>query len=122
MSTSHAESFQISTGSKALDELIGGGIKSSTINEAFGETGAGITQLSHTLCVTCQINNPSQNYYGGKAFFIDTENSFRPSRIRQIAKRFGMNENDVLENILIARAYNTEHLMELLSKPYFVNV
>jgi meiotic recombination protein DMC1 len=41
--------FRISTGSKEFDRLLGGGIMSSSITEAFGEFRTGKTQLSHTL-------------------------------------------------------------------------
>ncbi|KAF8034295.1 hypothetical protein BT93_C0554 [Corymbia citriodora subsp. variegata] len=45
----------ITTGSQALDEILGGGIETLGITEAFGESGSGKTQLAHTLCVTTQI-------------------------------------------------------------------
>ncbi|PRD21872.1 UNVERIFIED_CONTAM: Meiotic recombination DMC1/LIM15-like protein [Trichonephila clavipes] len=66
--------FRISTGSEELNKLMGGGIESMAITEVFGEFRTGKTQLSHTLCVTCQL--PGANgYSGGKAMFIDTENT-----------------------------------------------
>ncbi|PHU13862.1 Meiotic recombination protein DMC1 -like protein, partial [Capsicum chinense] len=46
---------KITTGSQALDELLGGGIETSAITEAFGEFRSGKTQLAHTLCVSTQI-------------------------------------------------------------------
>ncbi|XP_064179937.1 meiotic recombination protein DMC1/LIM15 homolog isoform X3 [Anguilla rostrata] len=42
--------FHITTGSLEFDKLIGGGIESMAITEAFGEFRTGKTQLSHTLC------------------------------------------------------------------------
>jgi meiotic recombination protein DMC1 len=45
----------ISTGSKNFDKLLGGGIETQSITEAFGEFRTGKTQLSHTLCVTAQL-------------------------------------------------------------------
>ena len=41
--------LKISTGSKEFDKLIGGGVQSASITEAFGEFRTGKTQLSHTL-------------------------------------------------------------------------
>ncbi|XP_071278971.1 meiotic recombination protein DMC1/LIM15 homolog isoform X4 [Agelaius tricolor] len=67
--------FHISTGSQEFDKLLGGGIESMAITEAFGEFRTGKTQLSHTLCVTAQLPGPS-GYTGGKTIFIDTENTF----------------------------------------------
>lgn len=78
---------RITTGSKALDDLIGGGIETQSITEVFGEFGSGKSQLAHELAVTVQL--PIEK--GGleaEAVFIDTENTFRPERIEQIAKHF----------------------------------
>ncbi|NWS98986.1 DMC1 protein, partial [Mionectes macconnelli] len=105
--------FHISTGSQEFDKLLGGGIESMAITEAFGEFRTGKTQLSHTLCVTAQLPGPN-GYTGGKIIFIDTENTFRPDRLRDIADRFSVDHEAVLDNVLYARAYTSEHQMELL--------
>uniref|UniRef100_A0A4W3I1M8 Meiotic recombination protein n=1 Tax=Callorhinchus milii TaxID=7868 RepID=A0A4W3I1M8_CALMI len=105
--------FHITTGSQEFDKLLGGGIESMAITEAFGEFRTGKTQMSHTFCVTAQI--PGANgYYGGKVIFIDTENTFRPDRLRGIADRFNLDPEAILDNVLYARAYTSEHQMELL--------
>lgn len=105
--------FRITTGSQELDKLLGGGMESMAITEAFGEFRTGKTQLSHTLCVTSQL--PGANgYTGGKVVFIDTENTFRPDRLRAIADRFNLDQNAVLDNVLYARAYTSEHQYELM--------
>merc|ERR1719463_575459 len=103
----------LTTGSSALDGLLGGGIETGQITEIFGEFRCGKTQLCHTLCVVCQL--PVDN--GGaesKALYIDTEGTFRPERLVQIATRFNLNPDDVLENVTYARAYNSEHQEQLL--------
>ncbi|CAL1527049.1 unnamed protein product [Lymnaea stagnalis] len=105
--------FKVSTGSQELDKLLGGGIESMAITEAFGEFRTGKTQLSHTLCVTTQIPG-AKGYCGGKVVFIDTENTFRPDRLRDIADRFNVDQSAVLDNVLYARAYTSEHQYELL--------
>ncbi|CAG0887575.1 unnamed protein product [Darwinula stevensoni] len=105
--------FRISTGSQELDKLLGGGLESMAITEAFGEFRTGKTQLAHTFCVTAQIPRPN-GYPGGKVIFIDTENTFRPDRLRAIADRFNLDQNAVLENVLYARAYTSEHQFQLL--------
>ncbi|XP_078349042.1 meiotic recombination protein DMC1/LIM15 homolog [Oculina patagonica] len=105
--------FRISTGSTELDKLLGGGIESMSITEVFGEFRTGKTQLSHTLCVTAQL--PGANgYTGGKVIFIDTENTFRPDRLREIADRFNLDQNAMLDNVLYCRAYTSEHQYELM--------
>ncbi|VDD96318.1 unnamed protein product [Enterobius vermicularis] len=106
--------FRISTGSKELDKLIGGGVESQSITEVFGEYRTGKTQLSHTLCVTCQFPNETGTFKGGKIIYIDTENTFRPDRLRQICDRFNVDQESALDNVLYARAYTSEHQMELL--------
>ncbi|KAK3559607.1 hypothetical protein QTP86_013549 [Hemibagrus guttatus] len=105
--------FHVTTGSLEFDKLLGGGVESMAITEAFGEFRTGKTQLSHTLCVTAQL--PGENgYTGGKVIFIDSENTFRPDRLKDIADRFNVDHEAVLDNVLYARAYTSEHQMELL--------
>ncbi|CAB3994359.1 meiotic recombination DMC1 LIM15 homolog, partial [Paramuricea clavata] len=105
--------FRIATGSDELNKLLGGGIESMSITEVFGEFRTGKTQLSHTLCVSAQL--PGANgYSGGKVIFIDTENTFRPDRLREIADRFNLDQNAMLDNVLYCRAYTSEHQFELL--------
>lgn len=50
-----SEIIQLTTGSKELDKLLGGGIETGSITEMFGEFRTGKTQLCHTLAVTCQV-------------------------------------------------------------------
>jgi len=99
---------KISTGSKAFDKLLGGGIESQSITEAFGEFRSGKTQIAMTLCVTAQMPK-DQGGGNGKVAFIDTEGTFRPERIFPIAKRYGVSPEDILENIVYGRAYTHEH-------------
>lgn len=51
-----SELVQLTTGSKELDRLLGGGIETGSITEIFGEFRSGKTQICHTLAVTCQVN------------------------------------------------------------------
>lgn len=53
-------------------------------------------------------------FVGGKVLLIDTENQFRPNRVAEIAQSFGLDKQEVLKNVNYARAYNSEHLMEML--------
>lgn len=108
------EVVKVSTGSSALDKLLGGGIETCSITEVFGEFRTGKTQLCHTLCVTSQL--PREKGGGnGKVCFIDTEGTFRPERIEPIAERFGVDAHSTLENIITARAYTHEQQMKLLT-------
>ncbi|XP_067285779.1 meiotic recombination protein DMC1/LIM15 homolog isoform X2 [Pseudorasbora parva] len=105
--------FHVTTGSLEFDKLLGGGVESMAITEAFGEFRTGKTQLAHTLCVTAQLPG-EYGYSGGKVIFIDSENTFRPERLKDIADRFNVDHEAVLDNVLYARAYTSEHQMELL--------
>ncbi len=106
----------ITTGSQNLNELLGGrGIESRAITEAFGAFGSGKTQLGSTLAVRVQLP-VEQGGANGKCVFIDTEGTFRPARIKQIAEAMGANAEKVLKNILVARAFNSDHQMLLLEK------
>jgi DNA repair protein RadA len=106
----------ITTGSKNLNELLGGkGVESRSITEAFGAYGSGKTQLGLTLAVNTQLP-PENGGANGKTVFIDTEGTFRPSRIKQIAEGLGANPEKVLKNILVARAFNSDHQILLLEK------
>jgi len=106
----------ITTGSKNLNELLGGrGIESRAVTEAFGAYGSGKTQLGLTLAVNVQLPL-EKGGTSGKAVFIDTEGTFRPSRIKQIAEKIGANPEKVLKNIFVARAFNSDHQILLLEK------
>ena len=108
--------FYISTGSKNLDGLLGGkGIETKALTEAYGAFGSGKTQLGLTLAVHVQLPK-EKGGANGKAVFIDTEGTFRPERIRQIAEGLGASSEKVLKNILVARAFNSDHQILLMDK------
>jgi len=108
--------FYITTGSKNFDNLLGGkGVESRAITEAYGAYGSSKTQLALMLAVNVQLP-VEQGGVSGKAVFIDTEGTFRPVRIRQIAEGMGANPEKVLKNIFVARAFNSDHQMLLLEK------
>jgi DNA repair protein RadA len=110
------ELYHITTGSKNLDNLLGGkGIETKSITEAFGAFGSGKTQLALSLAVGVQLPE-EQGGANGKCVYIDTEGTFRPDRIRQYAEGIGANPEKVLKNILVARAFNSDHQMLLLDK------
>jgi DNA repair protein RadA len=99
--------YRISTGSKNLDELLDGGIETRAITELYGEYGTGKTQICHTLCVTVQQSKAEDNI--SRALYIDTENTFRPERIASIASARKIDPSIALENVIVAKAYNSSH-------------
>ncbi|KAA0049326.1 meiotic recombination protein DMC1-like protein [Cucumis melo var. makuwa] len=105
---------RITTGSQALDELLGGKPASRLFFfHHLTHHKSGKTQLAHTLCVSTQLPT-SMRGGNGKVAYIDTEGTFRPDRIVPIAERFGMDPGAVLDNIIYARAYTYEHQHNLL--------
>ncbi|VDN91369.1 unnamed protein product [Brugia pahangi] len=125
-----SEIIQIGTGSRELDRLLGGGVETGSITEIFGEFRTGKSQLCHTLAVMCQLP-VDMGGAEGKCLWIDTEGTFRPERLLAVAESFlkqlAMNSfwcddtfrhklspQDVLDNVVYARCYNTDHQMQLL--------
>jgi DNA repair protein RadA len=100
---------KIQVPSKALNELLGGGFETGAIIETFGQFGSSKTQIAHQLAVNCQLT-------GGTAVYIDTENTFRPERIKQMAEALDLDHMEVLKKIKVARAYNSDHQMLLGEK------
>jgi len=106
----------ITTGSENLNKLLGGkGVESKAITEAYGAFGSGKSQLGFCLAVNVQLPK-DKGGAEGKAVLIDTEGTFRPERIRQLAEGIGANSEKVLKNILVARAFNSDHQILLIDK------
>jgi len=106
---------KISTGSKELDNLLGGGIETGAITEFFGQFGSGKTQIALQAAVNVQLP-VEKGGLNGTAVFIDTEGTFRPERIMQMAAAKGLDPKEALKNIMVARAYNSDHQMLLAEK------
>ena len=99
---------RITTGSKALDDMLGGGIETQGITEFYGSFRSGKTQVAHQLAVNVQLPS-DKGGLGGTAIYIDTEGTFRPERLVDMAEPLGLNTETVLKNVVWARAYNSDH-------------
>ena len=106
---------KLTSGTSAMDELLGGGFETQSICEVFGEFGSGKTQIGHQLAVNT-ILPTSQGGLNGEVFYIDTEDTFRPERIAQMAEAVGIDPQDALDRIHVARAYNSAHQMLLVDE------
>jgi len=106
---------KVSTGSSNVDVLFEGGVETAAITECYGQYGSGKSQIAHVLAVRCQLPL-DKGGADGMAVFIDTENTFRPERIVQLAKGAGIDPDDALKNIKVARALNSDHQMLLAEK------
>jgi len=99
---------RISSGSNSFDDLLGGGLETKAVTEVYGEFWTGKTQLCHTLCVMVQQDTLAGGL-DAKALYIDTENTFRPERIVSISATRGIDPRKSLENIIVAKAFNSAH-------------
>jgi DNA repair protein RadA len=106
---------RISTGSAALDKMLNGGVETQAITSVYGRFGSGKTQLAFQLSVNVQ-KPVEQGGLGGKMVFFDTEDTFRPSRIRSMARGQGVNEDEALKNIIYSRIYNSTFQTSILEK------
>src|SRR5438128_5647317 len=87
-----------------------GGRETQAMSEIAREFGSGKSQLCYTLCVTANMPLDKEGL-GGNVIFIDTENTFRPERIHQIAENRGIKEpEDMLRKIYVCKIFNSGHL------------
>ena len=106
---------KLTTCSKAFDELLGGGLETQAITECFGEFGSGKSQLAHQLAVNV-TRGEDEGGLDGDTVWIDTESTFRPERIRQMAEALELDPETILKRIHVARAFNSHHQMLLMEK------
>lgn len=96
-----------------LPELGKSGIRAGESYEFFGSFRSGKSQICHQLCVTIQLPKKLGGL-GKKAIYIDTEGTFSPTRIAQMAERikeekgWDKSVDDILNDIMYARAKNTD--------------
>lgn len=122
-----------------VDELLGGGVETQSITEVYGEYGAGKSQVTHQLAVNVQLPEDAGGL-GGRAIFIDSEDTFRPERIDDMVRGLSDTQlnalldthnidgdpNDeetvselveaVLAHIDVAKAFNSNHQVLLAEK------
>jgi DNA repair protein RadA len=105
--------LRLTSGSRALDNILDGGLETQTITEFYGEYGSGKSQICHQLCVNVQLP-PERGGLNGSALYVDTENTFRLERIVQMSNHLGLEPEKVARNIIYAEAYTSDHQMFLL--------
>ncbi len=106
---------KITTGCKSIDEILGGGIETGGITELYGEYGVGKTQMSFQLCLNVQLSR-GEGGLEGKAAFVDTEGSFNPFRIKQMALALNLDPEKALRNIFYKHAPSLSHQEEITFK------
>jgi DNA repair protein RadA len=114
---------KLTTSSSQLDGLFGepheisgkGGLETTSITEFFGEYGSGKTQICFQLAVNATMPE-KEGGLNGHVMVIDTENTFRPKRIDDMAKAHGLDIDETQEKIHIVRAFNAAHQILLMEK------
>ena len=106
---------RLTTGSKAIDELVGGGLETQTITEFYGEYGVGKSVLCHQLAVNAQLPF-ERGGLNGSALYLDSENTFRPEWIIRMAEPLGLDPQETAQKIIYSEAYNSDHQILLLEK------
>lgn len=108
-----SEMLRCTTGCRSLDRLLGGGIETQSLTEFIGPYAAGKTQICFTLCVTSQLPI-EKGGLGGMVVYLDTEGTFSPERVHQIAEHWDLDPQRVLGNIYVGRVYTSDHQMILV--------
>ncbi|HUW90871.1 MAG TPA: DNA repair and recombination protein RadA [Candidatus Nanopelagicaceae bacterium] len=106
---------RLTTNSSTLDEILAGGIEPGSVTEFYGEYRTGKTQIAHQLCVNVQLPY-DEGGLEGNALYIDTEATFRPERIIQMAEAKDLDYHKTLQNITVGRAYNSDHQVLLIQE------
>ncbi len=106
---------RITTGSKELDKLIGGGIETGNITELYGGFASGKSQVGYQIAINVQLPK-EKGGLGAGVVFLDTESTFRVQRIKQLAEAASMDVEKTLKNIKCVRCFNSDHQMLLTEK------
>ena len=109
------EVLKLTSKVESIDDLLGGGFETQALVEVYGAFGSGKTQIGHQLAVNCTLPL-EEGGFDGDVFYIDTEDTFRPERITQMARGHGLDPEQVLSRIHVARAYNSAHQMLLVDE------
>ncbi len=100
---------RLPTGSSGLDGLLGGGYDEGRIAVVFGASNSGKTQLAIQATVMAAAR-------GWRSVYVDTESTFRPERVVQIAECRGIDAKAALESVYSLRARDVEAQSHVLTR------
>ncbi|MBI2655794.1 DNA repair and recombination protein RadB [Candidatus Woesearchaeota archaeon] len=100
---------KIPTGSKILNEMLGGGYEKDAITTIYGPAGSGKT----VLCILCAMNIAKS---GKKVIYVDTEGGFSVERLRQICSSIRWDYKKVIENIIFLKPTSFEEQKKSFEK------
>ncbi|GAA5915842.1 hypothetical protein JCM6882_006817 [Rhodosporidiobolus microsporus] len=115
----------ITMGDPALDELLGGGLRTGSVTEVAGQSSSGKSHLCLQTSLTCQLP-PSLGGLSGGALLISSEGTVPSSRLLQLAENLvaslpveegttPLTTWDLLDNVHTEKAPDVETLEALLS-------
>lgn len=97
----HEARWRLSTHVKSLDAILGGGLESTTVNTIHGAYGSGKSQTSHWVTACLLADDKT-----AQVLFVDTENSFRPERLKHFLATLGGSDED-LKRVISIEARNS---------------
>ncbi|MFX0176654.1 MAG: ATPase domain-containing protein, partial [Candidatus Hodarchaeota archaeon] len=101
--------YHFTTGSRNFDKVLSGGFQSKQMYLIFGANKTGKTQICHQMCIQAFKQN-----FG--TIYIDTENTFRPERIKELAIAQSLDHNRVLKKILVSKIMSTSAMLLKLNE------
>ncbi|AHF80403.1 DNA repair and recombination protein RadB [Thermococcus paralvinellae] len=97
---------KLTTGSRSLDELLGGGIERGILTQVYGAFATGKTTLAMQIGL---LNR-------GKVAYIDTEGGFSPERLKLMAETRGLNADETLQKFIIFEPQDFKEQKRIISK------
>ncbi len=98
----------ISTGSKSIDNLIGGGIMTGLITDIFGDTKYARNAIAFSTCI-----NVARLLNDSMVVFIDTQGNFRPEMVMNQLLSASDSEN-ILKRIRTVRIFSSRFLRSVI--------
>ena len=125
--------YVLPTGARNFDETVGGGFRQRKKYLIFGANKTGKTQLCHQLCVQAYIHfSKSIKKYEKRSnnflFYFDTENTFRPERLKELINNNDAEYYELLKNIIVSKIMSNSAMLlslkelENLLKTNFINI
>ena len=114
------ETWTISSSSKNIDNLLdSNGIKSQEITLFYGKSNSGKTQISHQICINTykKFQKDLESSENEKLIvYIDSEGTFRPDRIMQMAQSQGVDKESILNSLSVIKIKSIANLKMAIDK------
>ncbi len=104
----------ISSGDSTLDKLLSGGFQRDLVYLLYGDERKITRVLLRTSVIAQQPSNLGGLGEGIRAVFVDGNNRFNPYTVSKYAVSKKLSPQKILQNILIARAFTWDQMVELL--------